>query len=152
MKSHEVLKSAIDDKKGVKQVAADMSLSASMVYKWCEPAENPESAGSVNPLDRVVAICRATGSRQPVVWLCEQFDGYFVENTKAQSAVSMELLSGTRRILREFSDLLDAITRSTANDGRIDNAEAIRIRHEWENLKRIAEQFVKACEDKKFEK
>ncbi len=152
MKSHEVLKNAIDGTKGVKQVAADMSLSASMVYKWCEPAGGQEAAGAVNPLDRVLAVCQSSGSSLPVVWLCEQLGGCFVENPKPERRTRMELLSGTRNILKEFSDLLDAITRSTSDDGRVDKEEAERIRREWENLKRITEAFVRACEDNAFAK
>ena len=146
MKSHEVLRDAITGSTGVKEVAGALSVSTSLVYKWCEPAEGPDPAGTDNPLDRVAAICRATGRLEPLHWLCERFDGMYVTNPPAGSAPAPDLLLVTRRILREFTDLLDVITRSTDNDGRIDRAEADRIRTEWEQLKRIAEQFVRSCE------
>ena len=53
---------------------------------------------------------------------------------------------GTQKILQEFSDLLDAVSSSVENDGDIDAKEAKRIRREWEDLKRITESFVVACE------
>ena len=52
----------------------------------------------------------------------------------------------TRRIVREFSDLLDVLTESIENDGVIDLKEAESIRTEWEKLKSSAESFVSACE------
>ena len=148
MESHEVLKEAMSGPVGVKQLAAGLSLSPSLLYKWGEPGGGPGAAG--NPLDRVERICRLTGSRAPAIWLCERLGGFFVENPRAEGRPPQALLPGTRRILREFSDLLDVITRSVEDDDRVDGAEARRIRAEWENLKRVAEQFVAACERKEY--
>ncbi len=152
MKSHEVIRESIRGGRGVKQVASELSVSASLVYKWCEPAGGADAAGTANPLDRVDALCRAAGSNAPLHWLCERFDGCFVENPPSERRVGpVGLLPVTRNILREFSDLLEVITRSTSDDGCVDAAEAERIRREWENLKRVAEQFVRACERREFE-
>lgn len=150
MKSHEVLKTVIESTQGAKRVAADLSVSASLVYKWCEPAEGRDAPGAANPLDRVESICRATGSLEPLHWLCERLGGFYVGNPASRSAPPLELLPVTRAILREFSDLLDVITRSTSDDGCVDEEEARRIRREWENLKRIAEEFARACERREF--
>jgi hypothetical protein len=147
VESHEVLKQTMAESAGVKQLAADLSLSASLLYKWCEPSAG---AGAENPLDRVEQICRLTGRREPLLWLCERFGGFFVQNPRSDGADAQALLPATRKILREFSDLLDVITRSVENDDRVDGAEARRIRAEWENLKRAAEEFVVACERKKY--
>ena len=150
VESHEVLKKAIAGPLGVKQLAADLSLSSSLLYKWCEPSGGAGAAGVENPLDRVEQICRRTGDLRPLYWLCERFGGFFVENSRAAGRAPQALLPVTRKILREFSDLLDVITRSVEDDDRVDDAEARRIRAEWENLKRVAEQFVAACERKEY--
>lgn len=152
MESHEVLRSAIRGRAGVKEVAAGLGLSSSLVYKWCEPSNGDSAAGSANPLDRLESLCRLSKSREPLVWLCERFGGIFVANPPPRRMRSDDLLPATRRILREFSDLLDVITRSAENDSEIDDREAARIRREWENLKRIAEEFVIACENRAFTK
>ncbi len=52
----------------------------------------------------------------------------------------------TQSILKEFSEMLEAVTESYANGQRIDLQESVRIRKEWEELKSRAEQFVCACE------
>lgn len=150
MDSHEVLRQAIRGRAGVKEVAAGLGLSASLVYKWCEPTAGQAAAGSVNPLDRLESLCRLTKTREPLHWLCERFGGIFVPNPPARRTREADLLPATRRILREFSDLLDVITRSAENDGEVDDREAARIRREWENLKRIAEEFVCGCEQRRY--
>ena len=45
-----------------------------------------------------------------------------------------------------FSRLLNEVSKSVADDGAIDPAEADRIRLGWERLKTTAETFVVACE------
>jgi hypothetical protein len=149
MKSHEVLKETIANSIGIKALAPELSLSPSLVYKWCEPKKDDGSAGTDNPLDRVETICRQTGSVAPVVWLCEQLGGFYVKNTAGSKEEVDALLPVTQKILREFSELLEAISMST-NDGQVTAVEAERIRKEWEDLKRIAEQFVIACENKQY--
>jgi hypothetical protein len=150
VESHEVLKKAMSGPVGVKQLAADLSLSTSLLYKWCEPSEGSEAAGTGNPLDRIEQICRRTGDLGPATWLCERLGGFFVENPRVSAKASQALLPVTQKILREFSDLLDVITRSVEDDARVDKTEARRIRAEWENLKRVAEQFVIACEREEY--
>ena len=152
MESHEVLRHAIRGRAGVKEVASGLGLSASMVYKWCEPATGQDAAGTANPLDRLESLCRLAKTREPLVWLCERFGGIFVANPLPRRVRSDDVLPATRRILREFSDLLDVITRSAEDDGEVDDREAARIRREWENLKRIAEEFVCGCEQHRFRK
>src|ERR1044072_3269600 len=50
MQSHEVLREVFQ-KCSAKQIAADLGLSLSMIYKWAEPDDDTGS-GSANPLDR----------------------------------------------------------------------------------------------------
>ena len=145
MNSHEVLKKSVSDL-GVKSVASDLGLSTSLIYKWCQPNDREDASGADNPLDRLARIYELTGDRGPIEWLCRRADGYFVENTPTHDIDKIPLLHMTRRIVREFSDLLDALTASIENDGKIDQRESAQIRTEWEKLKTSAESFVGSCE------
>lgn len=145
MQSHEVLKLAMN-KVGVKALAADMHLSTSLLYKWCQPKDAPDDPGADNPLDRLSKLCRLTEDDRPIRWLCERAGGYFSPNPVARGLHSMPLINATRSILKEFTELLDAVSESIENDGRISSNEADRIRSEWEDLKSLTESFVHACE------
>ena len=145
MNSYEVMKQSVGDL-GVKSVAADLGLSTSLIYKWWQPSDSVEASGADNPLDRLVKIFELTGDTGPIAWLCQQADGYYVPNAPLQKIDAIPLLHMTRRIVREFSDLLDVLTESIENDGKIDLQEAGKIRTEWEELKSSAESFVSACE------
>ena len=145
MDSYEVLKKSMGGP-GVKSVAADMGLSTSLIYKWCQPTGTVDASGTDNPLDRLARIVELTQDDGPVRWLCQKANGYFVPNVPAGEIDAIPLLHMTRRIVREFSELLDVLTESIENDGRIDLDEAAKIRVEWETLKSSAESFATACE------
>lgn len=81
MESHEILKKSIN-KVGVKSIASDMNLSSSLIYKWCQPSENEDSAGAENPLDRLSKIISLTQDKSPIEWLCQKNNGYFVKILK----------------------------------------------------------------------
>ena len=64
IKSCDVLKKAIE-RVGVKSVAAELKLSAPLVYKWCQKPsddDDPLVAGAINPLDRIKQIYEQTKS------------------------------------------------------------------------------------------
>lgn len=143
--SHEVLKKSVSDL-GVKSVASDLGLSTSLIYKWCQPSEAEDASGADNPLDRLAKMVELTADTGPVEWLCQQADGYFVPNVASEDIDKIPLLHMTRRIVREFSELLDVLTESIENDGKIDADESVKIRKEWEQLKSSAESFVSGCE------
>ena len=146
MESYQVLKEAIG-KVGVKSVAADIGLSQSLVYKWCQPKGDEES-GADNPLDRLAKVYECTGDTGLAQWLCEKMDGTYVPNTsRNREAKNLPLVTSTQHILNEFSTLLQVVSASIENDGMICTAEAKKIRREWEELKSTTEQFVRACED-----
>jgi hypothetical protein len=145
MNSHEILKKSVSDL-GVKSVASDLGLSTSLIYKWCQPTDSEDASGADNPLDRLARVHELTGDSGPVRWLCQKADGYFVPNAPLQDIDAIPLLHMTRRIVREFSDLLDVLTESIENDGKIDLDESEKIRVEWEQLKSSAESFVGSCE------
>jgi len=145
MKSYEALKAAMNDV-GVKFVAGNMNLSSSLLYKWCQPSEGPDSAGAENPLDRVAKIYALTKDPRPIAWLCQQAGGYFVANPKLDESSALPLINVTRSILKDFSALLEEVSLSIENDGQIMLDEAERIRQAWEELKMLTEGFVSACE------
>ena len=145
MASHEVLKRAAAEI-GVKCLAADMGLSASLVYKWCQAREGKYASGADNPLDRILKICELTGDHRPIAWLCEQVNGFYVKNPDHPEEPELPLLRVTQEILKEFSELLDVVSNSIEDDGRVDVGEAAQIRKEWEDLKSVTEGFVTACE------
>jgi hypothetical protein len=88
-----------------------------------------------------------TGDPRPIDWLCRQSNAYRVENIPASEQPPEPVLRSTQTILKEFSDVLEAVSDSYANENRIDAEEAQRIRKEWEELKQVAEAFVRACEE-----
>jgi hypothetical protein len=144
-KSHEVLRKTVSTA-GAKSVASDMALSPSLIYKWCE-AKGGDASGADNPLDRLLRLCEITEDSAPVVWLCEQLGGFFVNNVAGDAREGdVELLAMTQRILKAFSEMLDMVSRSIGDDGGVDLDEAQKIRVEWEELKRVAEQFVLQAE------
>jgi hypothetical protein len=144
MESHEVLRETFKPV-GIKSLSTDMHLSPSLLYKWCEPKNLPGEAGTDNPLDRLQKIIRLTGSKAPIEWLCQQNNGFFVTNPHPANH-PQPLLAVTRNILHEFSELLETMSASIANDGSVSAVEARTIRKEWEDLKRLAEGFVQSCE------
>jgi hypothetical protein len=145
MDSHDVLRKTVA-KAGVKSVAADMMLSPSLIYKWCEQ-KGGDASGADNPLDRILNLCQITGDHSPIVWLCEQVNGFFVENIAPDMLeTELRVLNMTQRILKEFSEMLDMVSKSMAHENGIDKDEARSIRVEWEDLKRVGEQFVLGCE------
>lgn len=149
MKSYEVLKNAITPI-GAKSIAADMNLSTSLIYKWCQSKEYNIGAAD-NPLDRLFALYELTEDDRMIRWLCERAGGYFVKNPEPAAEISdVTLFAATQKILTEFSELLQAISTSTANDGVICTKEAEEIRSEWEDLKSIGENFVRSCEEGHF--
>jgi hypothetical protein len=133
MDSHEILRKTIA-KAGVKSVASDMALSPSLIYKWCE-AKGLDASGADNPLDRLLKLCQVTGNLTPIVWLCEQVNGFYVENPLLDKVeTEMRVLTMTQRNLEEFSEMLDRVSTSMAHENGIDRDEARSIRAEWEDL------------------
>lgn len=150
MKSHEIIRQAVEEP-GVKAVAAAMKLSPALVYKWCEmptAGDDPEQSGARNPLDRVRDLYLLTRDIRVVRWLCNEAGGFYVASPVPDPTRSHEqnIFTQTRTMMKEFSELLDAVDVSLAEDSRIDPAEADHIREEWEHLKAVAEGFVVACE------
>jgi hypothetical protein len=148
MQSHEILRDVFQ-KCSPKQVAAQMGLSLSMIYKWAEPPDQAVGSGSTNPLDRIEALVRSTNDRRLVQWICEQAGGFFILNPKINKPHPSYLIPATNEIVQEFADLL-AVIAAAAADNQITEKEAQQIRARWEELKTVTEGFVACCEEGNF--
>ena len=147
MQSHELLREVIQ-KSSAKQVAADLGLSLSMIYKWAEPPDHAAGSGTGNPLDRIEALLQSTGDHRLVQWICQRAGGFFILNPK-NTPHPHYLIPATNQIVQEFADLLHVIATATADD-KITQAEAKEIRARWEELKTVTEGFVACCEEGNF--
>ncbi|HEY3322710.1 MAG TPA: phage regulatory CII family protein [Planctomycetota bacterium] len=148
MKSFEVIRGAVDGV-GVKKVAGEMRLSTSLVYKWCqEPGDESdvEGSGAANPLDRVLALWQCTQNPELLDWLCQRAGGTFVPNLFRDKEINAEYVERTQKLIQNFSRLLDVLSKSMLDDGRVDHKEAEDIRQQWQQLKQCGEAFVMACE------
>ena len=150
MKSHRMLKQVFRET-SVQCVAEIINLSPSTVYKWAESPDTGSASGISNPLDRTLALYRATGDLRIIRWLCEQSCGFFVENSEAprNGDKAQRLAPATNQVVKQFADLLSTVA-GAASDSKISTREAKNIRKEWESLKRIAEGYVKCCEAGNF--
>jgi hypothetical protein len=147
MQSHELLRDVLKTS-SAKQVAADLGLSLSMIYKWAEPDDGTGS-GAVNPLDRIEALLKSTNDPRLVHWLCQRAGGFFIRNPHTTNAHPDFLIPATNEIVQEFADLL-AVIATAAADNHISTAESKTIRARWEELKSVTETFVACCENGNF--
>ncbi len=148
MDSHDVIRKAFKHR-GPKEIAAEMGLSLSLVYKWAQP--NTETgSGSRNPLDRVNQLRELTGDLGLLEWLCHQAGGFFVRNPKGSLEDRLEVVPATNEIVQQFADLLSTISKA-AVDNSISDDESEQIRLLWEQLKGYTEGFVRSCEEGDFE-
>jgi hypothetical protein len=147
MQSHELLREVFQ-KCSAKQVAADLDLSLSMIYKWSEPDDGGGS-GTLNPLDRIEALLRSCNDQRIVQWICQRAGGFFIVNPKTSRAHATFLIPATNKIVQEFADLL-AVIAAAASDNEINSREAEKIRARWEDLKTVTEGFVHCCEQGNF--
>ncbi|MBS0663665.1 MAG: hypothetical protein JSR48_10415 [Verrucomicrobia bacterium] len=147
MQSHEVLREVFK-KTSAKQIAADLGLSLSLIYKWTEPPADDAGSGSNNPLDRVGQLIRTTGDSRIAQWVAEQAGGFYIRNP-AQIEHPGQLIPITNDIVQDFADMLATIASSAA-DNKVTPEEAKKIRARWEDLKSVTEGFVRACEGGNF--
>jgi len=148
MQSHELLRE-IFQKCSAKQVAGDLGLSLSMIYKWAEPPDPTSGSGTVNPLDRIEALQRCTNDPRLVQWICQRAGGFFIKNPKSHNPHPEFLIPATNEIIQEFADLLAVVANAVA-DNQITKEESEDIRARWEELKSVTEEFVRCCEAGNF--
>ena len=148
MESHDVIRRALK-KRGPKEIAAEMGLSLSLVYKWAQPRTELGS-GSRNPLDRVDQLRLLTQDAGIIQWLCERAGGYYVRNPESFCDDGFEVVPATHEIVQQFADLLSTIAKA-AVDNSITDEESEEIRSVWERLKGFTEAFVCCCEEGDFQ-
>ena len=143
MQSHELLKDILKQT-SAKQIAADMNLSLSLIYKWAEPPTDVAGSGSSNPLDRIEQLIKTTGDTRIAHWVCERAGGFFIINPPVKTS-GRDLVPATNTIVSDFAQLLAVITTASA-DQQVTASEAKAIRARWEELKSATEGFVTAAE------
>ena len=148
VKSYEILREVFQTT-SAKQIAADLDLSLSLIYKWAETPNEQLGTGGPNPLDRVDQIIQSTKDPRIIHWLCQRAGGFFIKNPKTHNAHPDHLIPATNEILQEFADLLSVVAAAAA-DNHIDAAESKKIRRRWEELKTVTENFVACCEQGNF--
>ena len=149
MQSHEVLREVLKST-SAKQIAADLNLSLSLIYKWAETPDPDALSQSFNPLDRVDQLFHSTKDLRLIHWLCERSGGFFIRNPETVPGNPNHLMPATNEIVQEFADLL-AVVSSSASDLSVNADEAKKIRARWEQLKTVTETFVRCCEEGNFE-
>ncbi len=150
MESHEVLKEAFESPTtSPKEIAAEMGVSLSLVYKWSQPNSDTGS-GSKNPLDRVGQLVELTRHPAIVEWLCQQAGGYYVRNPTSSCEKGYEVVPATHTIVQQFAGLLSVVAKA-AQDNSITPDESADIRRVWDTLKAYCEGFVRCCEEGDFE-
>lgn len=147
MQSHELLKEVLK-RTSAKQIAPDMGLSLSLIYKWAEPPQDETGSGANNPLDRIEQLLRITNDERIAQWVCERAGGFFIRNPKAKPH-PYQLIPSTNSIVQEFADMLGVIAVAAA-DNQITKDEAKAIRRRWEDLKSVTEGFVRNSEEGNF--
>jgi hypothetical protein len=148
MQSHELLREVFQEC-SPKQVAAELGLSLSMIYKWAEPGDPTAGSGSANPLDRIDALIRCSNDPRLAQWICQRAGGFFIRNPKTTNPHPSYLIPATNEIVQEFADLL-AVVAAAAADNQITHKESQQIRARWEELKSVTETFVACCEEGNF--
>ncbi|MDF1823328.1 MAG: hypothetical protein P1U68_01725 [Verrucomicrobiales bacterium] len=150
MESHEVLKKAFDrSNTSPKEIASDLGVSLSLVYKWAQP-NSETGSGSRNPLDRIEKLIELTQDPEILEWLSQKAGGYFVMNPKSSCEQGYEVVPATHVIVQQFAGLLDVVSKA-AQDNTIDPDESAQIRIVWDKLKSYCEGFVRCCEEGDFE-
>ena len=146
MESHEVMRAVLKST-SAKQIASEMGVSLSLVYKWAEPPA--DGGGSGSPLERVGQLVRISKDPRVAQWVCERSDGFFIRNQPAAEASGNTLIPATTGIVQEFADMLAYIAQASAVNV-ITNDESKLIRRRWEDLKSVTEGFVRAAEEGRF--
>jgi hypothetical protein len=143
MKSHELFRELLQDC-NAKQLAGQMGLSTSIIYKWAQPCAEGGS-GAVNPLDRVEQLMEFTEGRVIAQWVCEQAGGFYVKNPHPRGTTPHSVVVATNKIVQEFAEMLSLVA-TAALDNSIAEQESREIRERWESVKSATEEYVTSCE------
>ncbi|MEN9653810.1 MAG: hypothetical protein RL303_1530 [Verrucomicrobiota bacterium] len=122
-------------------VAKSLGISASMLYKWREPAD--QGSGQPNPLHRTAQLIQATGDTRIVDWLAQKAGGHFTPTEAAAPAAALD--QAANGLVREFGLLIADLAEASA-DQRMTPDETQRLRESWNRIRQRTETFVRRCE------
>lgn len=142
MESHNLLREVFKET-SPKQIAEDMGLSLSLIYKWSQ-APGEDSSGTTNPLDRMASLIESTEDLRLIQWLCRKKNGFFVASPEKEKVISQNLMPATNLIVQEFADLLSVVA-CAATDNHVNEAEAARIRKRWKNSRPLQKRSCTAA-------
>jgi len=122
-------------------VARSLGISASLLYKWREPAD--QGSGQPNPLHRTAQLIQATGDTRIVDWLAQKAGGHFTPAEAAAPAAALD--QAANGLVREFGLLIAELAEASA-DQRMTPDETQRLRESWNRIRQRTEAFVRRCE------
>lgn len=82
-----------------KQIAADMGLSLSLIYKWAEKPDPAAATASHNPLDRMDQLLKSTRDLRLIHWLCQRSGGFFIRNPTTHHTHPEYLIPATNGVV-----------------------------------------------------
>ena len=137
MDSKEALKAACKVV-GVKVVAESLGMSPTAIYNQINDPDKHDL------LEKFVDFNNACENDICVKWVCEELNGTFIKNDdiKVEAGNYNNCMSDA---LREFGGMISEIGKAL-EDGVVTSDEAVAIRKEWEDVKRVMESFVLAGE------
>jgi hypothetical protein len=118
-----------------KQVAADLHVSVSTVYKWSEEGES----GRRNPLELSAELFHSTRDRRLVEWLCAEAGGYFVRNPPAKGLPQRDRLQARCQAMEMLGQFQSALARSLPVNG---SEREAALQELWAALKSDLERCV----------
>ncbi|NBR42453.1 MAG: hypothetical protein EBU04_06205 [Verrucomicrobia bacterium] len=123
------------------EVAKELGISASMLYKWREPTS--QGSGHPNPLERTARLIEVTGDHRIANWIAQRAGGHF--SLDETGAALPELSKAANALVKEFG-LLIAKVVDAIEDRQITPEETQELRDKWDGLRKRAETFVRHCE------
>lgn len=142
MESHEIVKQMLA-KVPAKQIASELGVSLSLVYKWAEPASM--GSGASNPLDRIEALMRLCQCQVPLQWLCGRFGGTFLPPPKSEQGGAMDVPSAVGALACQAGGFMSLIgSLMLAKPG--DELKVAELRQQWESAKSCIDMVLRAVE------
>jgi hypothetical protein len=113
--------------------------------KWAQPppSANPPGKGCANPLDALLALCRAADTSAPLDWLAVRSGGSLLFPAKhpALPGAPDDPLLSWEHTMVQLAELDATIARSLL-DSIIDSTELARLRKDWAGVVAWMEAFV----------
>jgi hypothetical protein len=138
MDSHDIIKQLLTEV-SAKQVADQLGVSLSLVYKW---AESPLlGSGTSNPLDRAETLIRLSTDKLALRWICERMGGYFAP----VPAPGADAAASTGKAIAELGTVIGELCR-LLEKGKHSHTSTRGLRTHWERAKSLMEGYILAAE------